>query len=206
LKQERWHRFNMDNTQHLRTSIQRAYTEAAQRPQDEHPFPIGRSFAESIGYPRKLLESLPSISVDAFAGASNVAIFADIPEGATVLDLGCGSALDTLIAARRTGPKGRVIGIDFSDAMLVRARRAVEQEALDNVELYLADAEIIPVEDKVIDVAIINGIFNLNPTRDAIFNELARVVRLGGAVYASELILREPLTHNVCESETDWLA
>jgi arsenite methyltransferase len=196
----------MDNTPHLRTSVQRAYTEAAQRPQDEHPFPVGRSFAESIGYPYKLLESLPSVSVDAFSGVSNIAIFADIPEGATVLDLGCGSALDTLIAARRTGPKGKVISIDFSDAMLARARRAVEQASLDNVELHLADAEDIPVEDRVIDVAIVNGIFNLSPTRDAIFNELARVVRLGGAVYASELILREPLTHNVCESETDWLA
>jgi len=90
--------------------------------------------------------------------------------------------------------------------MLARARRAVEQMSLDNVELHLADAEVIPVEDRVIDVAIINGIFNLNPTRDAIFNELARVVRLGGAVFASELILREPLMSNVCESETDWLA
>ena len=200
------YRFNMDNTQHLRTSVQRAYTEAARRPQDEHPFPVGRSFAESIGYPHNLLESLPSVSVDAFSGVSNVAIFADIPEGVTVLDLGCGSALDTLIAARRTGPKGKVISIDFSDAMLARARRAVEQVSLDNVELHLADAEIIPVEDRAIDVAIINGIFNLNPTRDAIFNELARVVRLGGTVFASELILREPLIPNINESETDWLA
>jgi len=123
-----------------------------------------------------------------------------------VLDLGCGSALDTLIAACRTGPKGKVIGIDFSDAMLARALRAVEHMSLDNVELHLADAEIIPVEDRVIDVAIINGIFNLNPTRDAIFNELARVVRLGGVVFASELILREPLIPNTNESEADWLA
>jgi SAM-dependent methyltransferase len=196
----------MDRVRHLHTTVQRAYTEAAQRPQDEHAFPVGRSFAESIGYPHKLLESLPSVSVDAFSGVSNVAIFADIPEGATVLDLGCGSALDTLIAARRTGPKGKVISIDFSDAMLARARQAVAQVSLDNVELHLADAEDIPVEDRVIDVAIVNGIFNLSPTRDAIFNELARVVRLGGAVFASELILREPLTPNVCESETDWLA
>ena len=196
----------MDRVRHLHTTVQRAYTEAARRPQDEHPFPVGRSFAESIGYPHKLLESLPSVSVDAFSGVSNVAIFADIPEGATVLDLGCGSALDTLIAARRTGPKGKVISIDFSDAMLARARQAVAQVALDNVELRLADAEDIPVEDSVIDVAIVNGIFNLNPTRDAIFNELARVVRLGGIVFTSELILREPLTPNVCESETDWLA
>jgi len=196
----------LGKTQHLRTGVQRAYTYAAQRPQDEHPFPVGRHFAESLGYPHKLLESLPAISVDAFSGVSNVAIYADIPEGATVLDLGCGAALDTLIAARRIGPKGRVIGIDFSDAMLARAYQAVEQEALDNVELHLADAEDIPVEDGVIDIAIINGFFNLNPEREMIFKELARVVRLGGAVFASELILKEPLIPTVHEVETDWLA
>jgi arsenite methyltransferase len=196
----------MDRVRHLHTTVQRAYTEAAQRPQDEHAFPVGRSFAESIGYPHKLLESLPSVSVDAFCGVSNVAIYADIPEGATVLDLGCGAALDTIIAARRIGPKGRVIGIDFSDAMLARARRAVEQVALDNVELHLADAEVIPVEDRVIDIAIINGIFNLNPEREMIFQELARVMRSGGAVFASELILSELPIPTVHESKTDWLA
>lgn len=196
----------MDKPQQLRQSVLMAYSSAADRPNDEHPFPVGRRFAESLGYPRDLLAGLPSVSIDAFSGVSNVAIFADIPKGATVLDLGCGAALDSLIAAQRTGAKGRVIGIDFSHAMLVRARRAVAQMALNNVELQLADAEDIPVDDGMIDVALVNGIFNLNPAGDVIFNELARVMRPDGSVYAAELILREPLPPKVQESEADWLA
>ncbi len=196
----------MDKVRYLRMSVHTAYSAAAQRPQDKHPFPIGRSFAKSVGYPEKLLKSLPSVSVDAFSGVSNVAIFADIPEGATVLDLGCGSALDTLIAARRTGPTGRIISIDFSDAMLARARQAAVEAGVENVEFHRADAQDIPIENGLIDLALINGIFNLNPARLAIFTELARVVRQGGEVYAAELILREPLPPGVRDSETDWLA
>lgn len=196
----------MDKTQQLREGVCKAYSSAAERPQDEHPFPVGRRFAESLGYPQNLLASLPSVSIDAFAGVSNVAIFADIPVGATVLDLGCGAGLDSLIAAQRVGSKGRVIGVDFSEAMLARARQAVEEVGIDNVEYRHADAEKLPIEDGLTDVALVNGIFNLNPKRDAIFRELVRVVRKGGALYAAELILREPLPPEIKNSETDWFA
>lgn len=196
----------MDKTQQLREGVRRAYSSAAKRPQDKHPFPVGREFAESLGYPQNLLASLPSVSIDAFAGVSNVAIFADIPVGATVLDLGCGAGLDSLIAAQRVGSKGRVIGVDFSEAMLARARQAVEEVGIDNVEYRHADAEKLPIEDGLTDVALVNGIFNLNPKRDAIFRELVRVVRKGGALYAAELMLREPLPPEIKNSETDWFA
>lgn len=197
---------NMNKTQQLREGVCKAYSSAAERPQDEHPFPVGRRFAESLGYPQNLLASLPSVSIDAFAGVSNVAIFADIPVGATVLDLGCGAGLDSLIAAQRVGSKGRVIGVDFSEAMLARARQAVEEVGIDNVEYRHADAEKLPIEDGLTDVALVNGIFNLNPKRDAIFRELVRVVRKGGALYAAELMLREPLPPEIKNSETDWFA
>ncbi|MBI3625608.1 MAG: methyltransferase domain-containing protein, partial [Candidatus Rokubacteria bacterium] len=108
----------------LRDAVRGAYSAAADRPDVKHPFPVGRAFAASLGYPSDLLASVPSGCVDAFAGVSNVAIFADTPQGARVLDLGCGAGLDSLIAARRVGVHGRVIGIDFSDEMLARARKA----------------------------------------------------------------------------------
>lgn len=196
----------MDKRKQLRDGVRRAYSAAAERPQDKHPFPVGRSFAESLGYPQDLLAALPSASVDAFSGVSNVAVFARIPAGAVVLDLGCGAGLDSLIAAQRAGPQGRVIGVDFSDAMLARARQAAVELGVRNVEFYQADAEKLPIEDGLIDVALANGIFNLNPEREAIFDELARVVREGGAVYAAELILTEPLSPEVQASETNWFA
>lgn len=190
----------------LRNKVRDAYSSAAVKPDDTHPFPVGRAFAESLGYPASLLDSLPSISSVAFAGVSNVSLFADIPAGAAVLDLGCGAGLDSLIAARRTAPSGRVGGVDFSTTMLGRARRASKEAAIHNVSFACADAERLPLDDASMDVALVNGIFNLNPARTAIFRELARVLRPGGAVYAAELILSRGLPSQVKQTDADWFA
>lgn len=196
----------MNQSNGLRDAVREAYSAIAERPQDEHPIPVGRHLAENLGYPKELLEAMPSVSVDAFVGVSNVSLFADIPPGATVLDLGCGAGLDSLIAARRVGPNGKVIGVDFSDAMLARARQGAKELKADNVDFYRSDSESLPLENDSIDVALVNGIFNLNPDRDAIFRELARVVRTGGAVYTAELILREPLPEDAKKNEINWFA
>src|SRR5262245_6999368 len=92
----------------LREGVHHAYSAAAENPQAGHPFPVGREFAESVGYPAEVLADIPGAAVEAFAGVSNVAIFAEIPQDVTVLDLGCGAGLDTLLAARRVGPAGRM--------------------------------------------------------------------------------------------------
>jgi arsenite methyltransferase len=190
----------------LRDKVRHAYSAASEHPREQHAFPVGREFAESIGYPAELLDTLPAVACDAFAGVSNVPLFAEIPIGATVLDLGCGSGTDTLIAARRVETTGRVIGVDFSEAMLFRARQAVGDAGVTNVELRESDAERLPLADGEIDIAIVNGIFNLNPAREAIFGELARVIRPSGTVYAAELILSQPLPPQARVNESDWFA
>lgn len=190
----------------LRAAVQRAYSAAAETPKATHPFPMGRSFAESLGYPANELATIPTISVETFTGVSNVSVFAELQPGMRVLDLGCGAGLDSLIAARRVGTGGKVVGVDFSAAMLRRARRAASESSADNLVFCLAGAESLPIKNAEIDVALVNGIFNLNPEREAIFHELARVVRGGGSVYAAELILSEPLRPGVCASEENWFA
>lgn len=194
------------STREIRDAVRGAYSAASLDPRDQHAFPVGRGFAESLGYPGDLLAQLPSISVEAFSGVSNVSILAEIRPATRVLDLGCGAGLDSLIAARRSGPRGRVVGVDFSPAMLERAHSAATEAALSNVIFCRADAEALPIKSGSIDVALVNGIFNLNPLRTAIFRELARVVHSGGIAYAAELILREPLAPEVRSSETDWFA
>ncbi len=189
----------------LRSAVEGAYSAAARHPRDKHPFPVGRVFAESVGYPRELLAELPSNSVEVFAGVSNVSVAASIPAGSAVLDLGCGAGLDSLIAARRVGPGGRVVGIDFSPSMLGLARRAAATTRK-RIGFVRADAERLPLHHGSIDVALVNGIFNLNPAREEIFRELARVVRPGGIVYAAELILTEPAERTGPISDSDWFA
>lgn len=197
---------NNAQVESLREGVRRAYSAAAEQPNEAHPFPVGAQFARSLGYSQAQLSSLPSISTEAFSGVSNVSIFADIPARSCVLDLGCGAGLDSLIAARKSGPYGRVVGVDFSEHMLRRARRAATISGDYNIEFCQADAENLPLDAESIDVALVNGIFNLNPRRDYIFRELARVMRSGGVVYAAELILKAPLPREVRESEENWFA
>jgi len=174
-----------------RESVRDAYSSAAKEPSLEHAFPVGREFALSLGYPAGLLARLPDAAVGAFSGVADMST-SEILRGSTVLDMGCGAGMDSLIASRRTGPEGRVIGIDFSPAMIGRAAGAATEDALSNVAFVLGSAEALPVRDRWADVALVNGIFNLNIDRDAIFAELARTVRPGGTAYAAELVLREP--------------
>jgi arsenite methyltransferase len=190
----------------VRDRVREAYSAVGKQPAEKHPFPVGRRFAESLGYPAALLDSLPSTAVEAFAGVSNVSLFAEIPEGATVLDLGCGAGLDSLVAGRRVGPNGKVVGLDFSETMLQRARAAADEGHADNVTFEKADAERLPISDGSINIALVNGIFNLNLARESIFRELARVLGPGGMAYAAELILAGPLPPEIKHNEADWFA
>jgi SAM-dependent methyltransferase len=191
--------------QQLRDGVHGTYSAIAESPAGEHPIPVGQAFAEALGYPVELLDRFP-LAAESFAGVSDVSLFADLPPGATVLDLGCGAGLDSLIAARRVGQSGKVIGVDFSDPMLAKARRAAHDAGATNVEFRLGDAERISLPDAAVDVALVNGLFNLNPARDQIFWELARVMKPGGRVYAAEIILKEPLPPEEQASETNWFA
>ena len=190
----------------IRAKVRGAYSDVAREPAGKHAFPVGKDFALSLDYPPDAIAAMPSEAVEAFAGVSNVSIFAELKEGDRVLDLGCGAGLDSLIAARRVGPHGFVCGIDFSDAMVARARRAANAAGIPNAAFCRAAAEAMPLKTASIDAAIVNGIFNLNPRREQIFAELARVIRPGGDVYVAELILREPLRPDEMAGEDNWFA
>lgn len=186
----------------LVAGVRRAYSKAADDPDGDHPFPMGRAFAESVGYPAELLERLSPLAVEAFAGVSNLSLVADVPPGSRVLDLGCGAGLDTLVAAERTGPTGEVVGVDFSRAMLARARAATA--GVEQVRFVEASAHRLPLDQASVDVALVNGLFNLNPHRGAIFAELARVLRPGGVVFVAELILAGE--QEAARTTSNWFA
>lgn len=190
----------------LKEGVRVAYSRAVEHPREDLPFPVGRKFAESVGYTADLLRRLPAVSVEVVAGVSNLSILAEIFLGATALDMGCGGGLDSIIAARRTGPQGQVFAVDFSPAMLTCAKQGLTEAGVNNVRIYSADAERLPIEDNSVDVALADGIFNLNPERSMIFSELARVVKPGGCVYAAELILREVLAEEIQATTANWFA
>jgi SAM-dependent methyltransferase len=183
-----------------------AYSRAASNPGEKHPFPVGEAFALSLGYPREVLDRIPHTAIEGFAGVSNVSVFATLPAGGTVVDLGCGSGLDSLIAAQRVGAEGRVAGIDFSEAMLDRANSSLRELGLANVMFLRSAAEQLPLADACADRVLVNGIFNLNPFRDEIFSELARIVKPGGSVFGAELVLQAPLQETSRAGAANWFS
>lgn len=197
----------MGNTHRdLREGVCKAYSKAAELPTGNHPFPVGRGFAESLGYPGTLLDSFPAEVAETFTGVSNVSIIAEIPEGATVLDIGCGAGLDCFVAASKAGASGKIFGIDFSSQMLAKAERARRETNLGNLSFFRAAAEMLPFAEGSIDVVLVNGIFNLNPARELIFSELFRVTKPGGVIFAAELILKHPIPPKPVCSLNDWFS
>lgn len=183
--------------------VRRVYGRVADSPDGKHPFRVGRRFAERVGYPEEWLAAIPPASVESFAGVSCVPCFAQFAAGARVLDLGCGAGLDALLVSARAG---RVVGVDFSEQMVGRAKQSATAMAVTNVEFKVGSAEAIPAETGSFDVAIVNGIFNLNLARAAILSELARVLVPGGLVFAAELVLKGPLPPEIEPSRDDWFA
>ena len=178
----------------LRQEIQKTYTEVSSEPEREFVFPIGRAWAEDLGYPAEELACVPEASVESFAGVANHFALGSIESGATVLDLGCGAGTDLLIAAQMVGPTGRAIGIDITPTMVERARASARQMDLENVEVHEGLIERVPLPDKSIDVVISNGVIDLVPDKEAVFTEIERVLRPGGRLQIADVTIRRPVS------------
>jgi arsenite methyltransferase len=137
------------------------------------------------------LAMLPDSAVNRALGVANHLRYADIRPGETILDLGCGGGIDTILAAQRTGPNGRVIALDFLPEMLDRTADAVQEAGLTNVELVEGEMEAIPCPDASVDLIISNGVINLSARKARVMAECARVLRPGGRLCVSDLTVEQ---------------
>lgn len=142
-------------------------------------------------YSEEDLAQVPRSARELALGVGNHLRHADIEPGEVILDLGCGAGIDTLIAARRTGPTGRVIALDFLREMLERTAEAAAQAGFDNVATLEGDMEAIPLPDGSVDHVISNGVINLSPRKTRALAECARVLRRNGKFCVSDLTIDE---------------
>jgi ubiquinone/menaquinone biosynthesis C-methylase UbiE len=149
--------------------------------------------------------TLPEGAVLASLGCGNPTALADLRPGETVLDLGSGGGLDVLLAARRVGPTGRAIGVDFTAEMLGLARVNQRKAGLDNVEFLKGSIDALPLPDQSVDVIISNCVINLTADKRRVLREAFRVLRPGGRLAVSDIVARRPVAPEVRRSVELWV-
>jgi arsenite methyltransferase len=159
---------------------------------------------KKIGYAESDLATVPE-GANLGLGCGNPIALASLKAGETVLDLGSGAGFDCFLAADRVGKTGRVIGVDMTPEMIEKATENARKDSIQNVEFRLGDIEHLPVEDGSVDVIISNCVINLAPDKSRVFRDAFRVLKPGGRLMVSDIVLTKPLPDFVKDSVAAYI-
>jgi len=157
------------------------------------------NISKKVGYSDSELNAVPEGANLGF-GCGNPVALASLKEGDIVLDLGSGAGLDAFLSAQRVGKTGRVFGVDMTPEMVAKAQENAKKGNYANVEFRLGEIENLPVEDTSIDVIISNCVINLSPDKETVFKEAFRVLKTGGRLMVSDLVLAKELPKEIKDS------
>lgn len=188
----------------LRAAIQHEYEEVAACPTKGFHFHVGRVLAERLGYPSAKVAALPDSAVESFAGVGNPFALGELRSGEIVADLGSGAGFDAILAAQQVGADGRVIGIDMTLAMVLKARDSALKLGLGHLEFRESYIESLPLDDASVDVIISNGVMNLSPDKEVVLSEAWRVLRPGGRLQISDIIVQRQVPESARNDIDLW--
>jgi len=180
------------------------FRKVAIAPDQETKFPVGPESAKKLGYDASEVDALPSAVTESFCGVGNPFLLGQPLPSERVLDLGCGAGFDTLLAAQRVGPNGKIIGVDMTPEMIAKARTNAEKMGPANVEFFLGEIEDLPLPDASFDLVISNGVFNLCPDKPRVLGEIFRVLKPGGRLQMADILLEPHVTPQEVASKGSW--
>jgi arsenite methyltransferase len=188
----------------LREAIKKEYAEVAHNPKKGYHFHTGRDAADRVGYDPALYAELPEDNIASFAGTGNPFSLGTINPGDVVVDVGSGAGFDSLIASRLAGPRGRVVGIDMTDAMIEKAKAGAQAMGAGHVEFRQGLADDLPLEDHFADVLISNGVLNLTPDKNKTLKEWARVLKPGGRMFIGDIVIEKKMSQEALDDISLW--
>jgi SAM-dependent methyltransferase len=194
----------IENAEAIRAAVEQRFAQVARSPDREQKFPVGPASAKKLGYDPQEIDSLPTSLTDSFCGVGNPLGLGEVRPGQAVLDLGSGAGLDSLLAARRVGPTGKVVGVDLCREMVEKARRNASLLGLRNVEFVEAGIENLPLSHASVDVVISNGVFNLCPDKPGVLDEAFRVLRPGGRLQMTDILLHDDVRPQEVAHKGEW--
>ena len=158
--------------------------------------------AKKLGYEPAEVDALPSAVTESFCGVGNPFSLGDPEPGQIILDLGCGAGFDTLLAAKKVSPNGKVIGLDMTPKMVAKARHNLL--GVSNVMFLLGEIESLPIMDASVDLVISNGVLNLCPDKPRVLGEIFRVLKSGGRLQMADILLEPHVTPEEVAVKGSW--